>query len=66
MHLATILAETTTMTSFLTMIGEGATWIMQQAASIGQTIVDTPVLAISLVVPILGGAIGIFTRLLHH
>lgn len=52
------------MTEFLSMIGEGATWIMTQATGIGKTIVDTPVLAISLVVPILGGAVGIFKRLL--
>ena len=61
-----LIAETTAMGSFLTMIGEGATWIMNQATSIGQTIVSTPVLAISLVVPLLGGAIGIFSRLLRH
>lgn len=52
------------MTEFLAMISEGATWIMTQATGIGKTIVDTPVLAISLVVPILGGAVGIFKRLL--
>lgn len=54
------------MTAFLSMISEGATWIMTQATSIGQTIVNTPVLAISLVTPLLGGAIGIFCRLLRH
>lgn len=59
-----IAAEATVMGTFLTMIGEGATWIMNQATSIGHTIVSTPVLAIALVVPILGGAVGIFKRLL--
>ncbi len=54
------------MTEFLSMIGEGATWVMSQATTIGTTIVNTPVLAIGLVVPILGGAVGLFTRLLHH
>ena len=54
------------MTDFLAMIGEGATWIMSQATSIGNTIVNTPVLVISLVVPILGGAVGIFMRLLRR
>ncbi|MCM1309227.1 MAG: hypothetical protein NC223_11560 [Butyrivibrio sp.] len=58
--------EASSMSSFLSMIGEGASWIMTQAQSIGNTIVNTPVLAISLVVPILGGAIGIFVRLLRH
>lgn len=57
-------AEVTAMGTFLTMIGEGATWIMNQATGIGKTIVSTPVLAIALVVPILGGAVGIFKRLL--
>lgn len=62
-----LVAEASTaMGSFLAMIGEGATWVMNQATTIGQTIVSTPVLAISLVVPILGGAVGLFTRLLHH
>lgn len=61
-----LVAETTAMGNFLTMIGGGATWIMNQATSIGQTIVNTPVLAISLVVPLIGGAIGIFCRLLRH
>lgn len=64
-----ILAEEaagTAMSSFLSMIGEGASWIMNQAATIGTTIVNTPVLAISLVVPILGGAVGLFMRLLRR
>lgn len=59
-----IAAEATAMGTFLAMIGEGATWIMNQATGIGKTIVSTPVLAIALVVPILGGAVGIFKRLL--
>ena len=54
------------MTEFLSMIGEGATWVMSQATTIVSTIVNPPVLAIGLVVPILGGAVGLFTRLLHH
>lgn len=54
------------MSDFLSMIGEGATWIMHQAGTIGNTIVTTPVLAISLVVPILGGAVGLFMRLLRR
>lgn len=64
-----ILAEEaagTAMGGFLSMIGEGAAWIMGQAATIGTTIVNTPVLAISLVVPILGGAVGLFMRLLRR
>ncbi len=61
-----LVAETTAMGAFLAMIGEGATWVMNQATTIGKTIVSTPVLAISLVVPILGGAVGLFTRLLRH
>lgn len=56
----------TAMGSFLSMIGEGATWVLDQAATIGQTIVDTPVLAIGLVVPIVGGAVGLFMRLLRR
>ena len=59
-----IAADVSAMGTFLSMIGEGAAWIMNQATSIGQTIVSTPVLAIALVVPILGGAVGIFKRLL--
>lgn len=54
------------MTDFLSMIGEGATWILSQAGTVGETIVKTPVLAISLVVPILGGAVGLFMRLLRR
>lgn len=61
-----VAAETTAMGTFLAMIGEAATWVMNQATTIGQTIVSTPVLAIALVVPILGGAVGLFTRLLRH
>lgn len=63
--LATEAGTTTAMGSFLSMIGEGATWLLDQAATIGSTIVSTPVLAISLVVPILGGAVGLFMRLLR-
>ena len=54
------------MTEFLAMIGEAATWVMGQATTIGTTIVNTPVIAIDMVVPILGGAVGLFTRLLRH
>lgn len=54
------------MTEFLAMISEGATWVINQATTIGQTIVSTPVLAISLVVPLVGGAVGLFMRLLRH
>lgn len=61
-----VAAESTAMGTFLAMIGEAATWVMNQATTIGQTIVSTPVLAIALVVPILGGAVGLFTRLLRH
>lgn len=61
-----VAAEATAMGTFLAMIGEAATWVMNQATTIGQTIVSTPVLAIGLVVPILGGAVGLFTRLLRH
>lgn len=61
-----VAAEATAMGTFLAMICEAATWVMNQATTIGQTIVSTPVLAIALVVPILGGAVGLFTRLLRH
>ena len=61
-----VAAEATAMGTFLAMISEAATWVMNQATTIGQTIVSTPVLAIALVVPILGGAVGLFTRLLRH
>lgn len=61
-----VAAEATAMGTFLAMIGEAATWVMNQATTIGQTIVSIPVLAIALVVPILGGAVGLFTRLLRH
>lgn len=59
-------AEATTMTTFLSSLSEGATWVLSQAETIGEKIVNTPVLLIGLVVPILGGAIGIFCRLLKH
>ena len=61
-----LVAEATAMGTFIAMIGEDAPWVMNQATTIGQTIVSTPVLAIALVVPILGGAVGLFTRLLRH
>lgn len=52
------------MTAFLSIMSEIATWIFGQVTTIGETIMGTPFLLVSTGVFLLGGAIGIFGRLL--
>lgn len=60
-----LLAEATAMGGFLETMSEVATWIFGQIGTIGSTIMNTPFLLVSTGVFLLGGAIGIFGRLLH-
>lgn len=60
-----LLAEATTMSGFLSTMSEVATWIFGQITTIGQTIMDTPFLLITTGFLLVGGAIGIFGRLLR-
>lgn len=54
------------MTELLSTLSEAATWFLSQAATVGETIVSTPFLLVSCVVPILGGAFGLFFRLMRR
>lgn len=56
--------ETSAMGNLLTTIGEVSTWAMGQIPEIGEAIATTPVLALGLGFFLIGGAIGIFGRLL--
>lgn len=55
---------TTTLAQLLSSAGEVATWIFGQVATVGETIVSTPILMVTMGFLLLGGAIGIFGRLL--
>ena len=52
------------MTSFLSTMSEIATWIWGQITTIGETIMGTPYLLVTTGFLLVGGAIGIFGRLL--
>lgn len=52
------------MTEFLGTMSEIATWIFGQVTTVGQTIMDTPYLLVTTGFLLVGGAIGIFGRLL--
>lgn len=60
-----LLAEATPMGTFLSTMGEVATWIFGQITTIGSTIMNTPFLLVTTGVMLVGAAIGIFGRLLH-
>lgn len=62
------LAETTggTMTELLTTLKEIGSYALEQIPAIGTAITSTPVLALGLGFFLIGGAIGIFGRLLHR
>lgn len=60
-----VAAEATTMTTFLSTMGEVATWIFDKVGTVGQTIMDTPYLLVTTGVMLTGAAIGIFGRLLR-
>lgn len=54
------------MTALLSSIGEVFTTVIGWAGTVGQTVVDTPVLLLCCVgVPLCGLGVGFFTRLLH-
>ncbi len=61
-----LLAEATTsaMTEFLGTMSEVATWLFGQVTTVGSTIMDTPYLLVGTGIFLVGGAIGIFGRLL--
>lgn len=54
------------MTELLSTLTEAGTWFMTQATTVGETIVKTPFLLVSYVVPIIGGAFGLFFRLMRR
>lgn len=54
------------MTEMLSTLTEAGAWFMTQASTVGKTIVETPFLLVSCVVPILGGAFGLFFRLMRR
>lgn len=63
-----ILADTvqSAMTTFLSSMTEIATWFFSQAAKVGETVVSTPLLLVGVSLSIIGGAIGLFFRFVHH
>lgn len=52
------------MTEFLATMSEIATWIFGQVTVVGETIMETPYLLVTTGFLLVGGAIGIFGRLL--
>lgn len=66
----TVFLTTTTeggnMTTLLSTLGEIGTWALELIPDIGTAITSTPVLALGLGFFLIGGAIGIFGRLLHR
>jgi len=54
------------MTTFLSSMTEIATWFFSQAAKVGETVVSTPLLLVGVSLSIIGGAIGLFFRFVHH
>ena len=54
------------MTEFLASMTEIATWFFSQAANVGQTVVGTPLLLVGVSLSIIGGAVGLFFRFVHH
>ena len=59
-----LLAEATAMGGFLETMSEISTWIFGQIGTIGSTIMSTPFLLVTTGFLLVGGAIGIFGRLL--
>lgn len=59
-----LLAEASTMTSFLGTMSEVATWLFTQVTKVGDTIMSTPYLLVGTGLFLIGGSIGIFGRLL--
>ncbi len=57
-------AATSAMTEFLSTMTEVATWLFGQVTTVGNTIMDTPYLLVGTGIFLVGGAIGIFGRLL--
>lgn len=58
--------ETTAMSQFLTTMSEVAEWLFGQVSTVGETIMGTPYLLVGTGIFLVGGAIGIFSRLLKH
>ena len=54
------------MTEFLASMTEVATWFFGQAAKVGETVVSTPLLLAGVSHGIIGGAVGLFFRFVHH
>lgn len=52
------------MAELLTSVGSVFTWILTNIGEIGETVMSTPILAISVLVPLAGVSIGFFKRLL--
>lgn len=59
-----LMAETTSMTTLLTTLAEIVTKILGWVGSVAETIVSTPILLLTTGFLVLGGAIGIFGRML--
>ena len=61
-----LLADATTLSSLVTTLGGFVSSVLGWVADVGETIVTTPILMIGMVFFLVGGAIGIFKRLLHR
>lgn len=57
--------EGTTLATMITNLGTVFTGVMGWAATIGSTVVDTPILFVGVSIPIVGAGIGFFRRLLR-
>lgn len=61
-----ILTEaTTTISTIISSVGDIFTGAMTWASEVGSTIVETPILMMFVILPLVGLGIGIFKRLLH-
>lgn len=61
-----LLTSTATVSSLISDLGAIGTYAMEQIPNIGNAIATTPVLALGLGFFLIGGAIGLFGRLLHR
>lgn len=61
-----VVAEATTMSNFLTSIGDFATWAISQLGTILNTVTSNPPLTVLvLAMPIVGFAVGLLSRLIR-
>lgn len=56
---------TTTISTIISSVGDIFTGALTWASEVGSTIVETPILMMFVILPLVGLGIGIFKRMLH-